>query len=162
VTSTRVSRYVNAPRAEVYRALVDARSVAKWLVPDGMTSQVHAFDARQGGAIRISLTYDEPAGTGKTTAHTDSYHGHFVELISNERVVEVLEFETSDPAMRGEMTVSFMLDDEGSGTTLLAVHDNLPPGLSPTDNETGWRMALDKLAAFVEAREHEPGGGHAS
>jgi hypothetical protein len=33
---------------------------------------------------------------------------------------------------------------------LLAVHDGLPPGLSPADNEAGWRMALDKLAAFVE------------
>jgi len=30
------------------------------------------------------------------------------------------------------------------------VHDNLPPGLSPSDNETGWRMALDKLVAMVE------------
>jgi hypothetical protein len=37
-----------------------------------------------------------------------------------------------------------------------AVHDNLPPGLSPTDDEIGWRMALDKLAAFVEARPGAP------
>jgi hypothetical protein len=27
----------------------------------------------------------------------------------------------------------------------------LPPGLSPADNETGWRMALAKLAALVES-----------
>jgi hypothetical protein len=27
----------------------------------------------------------------------------------------------------------------------------VPPGISLADNETGWRMALDKLAAFVEA-----------
>ncbi len=47
--------------------------------------------------------------------------------------------------------VTFMLTDAGGGTDVLAVHDNLPPGLSPSDNETGWRMALDKLAAFVEA-----------
>jgi hypothetical protein len=26
-----------------------------------------------------------------------------------------------------------------------------PPGLSPADNQTGWQMALDKLAALVEA-----------
>jgi len=37
------------------------------------------------------------------------------------------------------------------GTDLLAVHDGLPPGLSPADNEAGWRMSLDKLAALVEA-----------
>jgi uncharacterized protein YndB with AHSA1/START domain len=44
VNSTRISRRVNAPRAIVYRALLDARAVATWMVPTGMTSQVHAFD----------------------------------------------------------------------------------------------------------------------
>jgi uncharacterized protein YndB with AHSA1/START domain len=120
-----------------------------------MTSHVHVFEAREGGSFRISLTYDEPTGTGKTAARTDTYHGHFVKLVPNEQVVEVMEFETDDAAMRGEMTVTFTLIDAGGGTDVLAVHDNLPPGLSPADNETGWRMALDKLAAFVEAGENE-------
>jgi hypothetical protein len=31
------------------------------------------------------------------------------------------------------------------------VHDGLPRGVSAADNETGWRMALAKLAALVEA-----------
>jgi uncharacterized protein YndB with AHSA1/START domain len=142
---------VKAARADVYRALLDARAVAKWKVPTGMTCQVHRFDAREGGSFRISLTYDEPTRTGKTTAHTDTYHGRFVKLLPNEQVVEVMEFETADPAMLGEMIVTFTLTDAGVGTNVLAVHDNVPPGVSPTDNEAGWREALDKLAAFVEA-----------
>ncbi|HEY3041388.1 MAG TPA: SRPBCC family protein [Pyrinomonadaceae bacterium] len=150
-TSTHISRHVNAPRANVYRALLDARAVATWMVPNGMTSHVHVFDAREGGLFRISLTYDEATGTGKTTAHSDTYHGHFVKLVPNEQVVEVMEFETNDPAMRGEMMITFTLTDAAGGTDVLAVHDNLPLGLSPVDNETGWRMAFDKLAAFVEA-----------
>jgi uncharacterized protein YndB with AHSA1/START domain len=81
---------------------------------------------------------------------TDTYHGHVVKLVPNEQVVEVMEFETTDALMRGEMTITFTLTDADGGTDVLAVHDNLPPGLSPADNETGWRMALDKLAAFVE------------
>lgn len=156
-TSTRINRHVNAPRANVYRALLDARAVATWMVPVGMTSRVHAFDARENGLFRVSLTYDEPAKTGKTTAHTDTYHGRFVKLVPNERVVEVMEFETADAAMRGEMMVTFTLTDAGGGTDVLAVHDNLPPGLSPADNETGWQMALDKLAAFVEAGRNKEG-----
>lgn len=154
-TSTRISRHVNAPRADVYHALLSARAVAAWRVPVGMTSRVHEFDAREGGSFRISLTYDEPTRTGKSTAHTDTYHGHFVKLVPNERVVEVTEFETDDAAMRGEMTITFTLTDADGGTEVFAVHDNLPPGLSPADNETGWRMALDKLAAFVEAGESQ-------
>src|SRR5438094_4008370 len=150
MSSTRISRHVNAPRASVYRALLDARVVARWMVPTGMTSHVHAFDPREGGSFRISLTYDAPTGIGKTTAHTDTYHGRFVKLVINEQVVEVDEFETEDPALRGEMTITITLADSEAGTDLLAVHDGLPIGVSPADNETGWQMALAKLATLVE------------
>jgi hypothetical protein len=52
-----------------------------------------------------------------------------VKIVANEQVVDVVEFETADPALRGEMTTTITL----------------------ADNETGWRMALAKLAALVEA-----------
>jgi uncharacterized protein YndB with AHSA1/START domain len=154
MSATRIRRRIYAPRAAVYRALLDADAVASWMVPTGMTSQVHAFDPREGGLFRISLTYDTPTGTGKTTAHTDTYRGRFVRLIPNERVVEVVAFETDDPALQGEMTISFALSDADGGTEVFAQHDGLPPGLSPTDNETGWRMSLANLAALVETSEH--------
>ena len=150
--TTTTLRHVNAPREKVYRALLDADAVTTWMVPDGMTSHVHAFDAREGGSFRISLTYDEPGGAGKTTAHTDTYHGRFARLVPGQRVAQTMEFETDDPAMRGEMKVTYTLTDAGGGTDVLAVHDDVPPGVSPADNEIGWRMSLDKLAAYVEAR----------
>jgi|SRR6266511_2683000 len=151
MSTTRITRHIKAPRAAVYRALLDPQAIPKWKVPDGMTCQVHQFDVREGGSFRISLTYDRPTGTGKTTSHTDTYHGRFVKLMANEQVVEVDEFETTDPALRGEMTITITLADVDGGTNLLAVHDGLPRGVSPDDNETGWRMALTKLAALVEA-----------
>jgi uncharacterized protein YndB with AHSA1/START domain len=152
MTATRISRRVNAPRPRVYRALIDPRSVATWMVPTGMTSRVHTFDPREGGTFRISLTYDAPTGAGKTTAHTDTHHGRFIELVPDEKVVEGVEFETADPALQGEMMITIALADaEGGGTQIYAVHDRLPPGLSPADNEAGWRSSLAKLAAFVEA-----------
>ncbi|HKZ78676.1 MAG TPA: SRPBCC family protein [Pyrinomonadaceae bacterium] len=153
MSSTRISCHINAPRAAVYRALLDPRMVAKWKVPDGMTAHLHAFDAREGGTFRISLTYDTSTGIGKTDPHTDTYHGRFVKLVPNEQVVEVDEFETADPALQGEMTSSITLADADGGTDLSAVHDRLPPGLSPADNETGWQMALAKLKALVESGE---------
>ena len=150
--STRITRHIHAPRAAVYRALLDPHAVARWKVPDGMTCVVHEYDAREGGSIRVSLSYDRPSGTGKTTAQTDTYHGRFVTLVPDERVVEVDEFETADPSLRGEMTITITLAESGGGTDLLAVHEGLPPGVSAADNETGWRMALAKLAALVETR----------
>jgi uncharacterized protein YndB with AHSA1/START domain len=50
----------------VYRALVDAAAISTWRVPTGMHSEVHTFDAREGGAFRVSLTYDAPTCTGKS------------------------------------------------------------------------------------------------
>jgi len=151
MSSTHVTRHINAPRAVVYRALLDAGAIATWRVPTGMTSRVHEFEAREGGSFRISLTYDAPTGTGKTTAHTDTYHGRFVKLMTNEEVVEVLEFETTDPELRGEMTITTTLADADGGTDVLVVHEGIPSGVSATDNETGTRMSLANLAALVEA-----------
>jgi uncharacterized protein YndB with AHSA1/START domain len=121
------------------------------MVPSGMTSQVHVFEPREGGSFRISLSYDAPTGTGKTTPHSDTYHGRFVKLVPDEQVVEVVEFETTDPAMQGEMTIAISLVDAEGGTDVVAVHDGLPSGVSAADNETGWRSSLTKLAALVEA-----------
>ena len=153
MSTTRINWHVNAPRVVVYRAFLEANAVATWMVPSGMSSHVHAFDAREGGLFRISLTYDGPTGTGKTTAQTDTFHGRFVKLVANEQVVEVVEFETADPALRGEMTITITLADADGGTDIVAVHDGLPPGLSPSDNEAGWRSSLAKLATLVEARQ---------
>ena len=149
---TRVTCHINAPPPEVYRALLDPGAIARWKVPEGMTCNVHRFEPREGGAIRISLTYDEPGSAGKTTSHTDTYHGRFVRLVPNECVVEVDEFETTDPTLRGEMTSTIALTPANGGTDLVAVHEGVPPGVSLADNETGWRMSLAKLAALVEER----------
>ena len=43
------------------------------------------------------------AQSGKTTAHTDTYHGCFVRLVPDEEIVEVVEFETADPSFRGRV-----------------------------------------------------------
>jgi uncharacterized protein YndB with AHSA1/START domain len=149
--TTRLIRQMNAPRRTVYRALLDAGSVAAWRVPDGMTSQVHEWEAREGGAFRVSLSYDAPTGTGKTAEHTDTYHGRFVRLVPDQQVVEVLEFETADPELRGEQTVTTTLTDADGGTEVLMVHEGVPDKVPPADNETGTRMALDNLARLVEA-----------
>ena|SRR5437588_1990696 len=151
MSAQRISRRINAPRTAVYRALLDARAVAAWRVPDGMTSRVHAFDPREGGCFRVSLTYDVPTGTGKTDARTDTYRGTFVKLVPDREVVESLAFETADPTFAGRMTITTTLADADGGTDVCLAFEGLPAGVRPADNELGTRMALAKLAALVEA-----------
>lgn len=154
VRSTRVHRHIDAPRVDVYRLLLDPAAIAEWKVPEGMTAHIHAFEAREGGAVRVSLTYVDTASSGKTTSHTDTYHGRFARLVPDEEVVEVDEFETDDPSMQGEMVSTITLSDASAGgTDVVGIHEHVPPGVSLADNETGWRMALARLAALAEGRD---------
>jgi uncharacterized protein YndB with AHSA1/START domain len=122
------------------------------MVPAGMTSHVHEYDGREDGSLRISLTYDAPTSGGKTTALTDTFHGRFTKVVADTEVVQVIEFETDDPTMQGEMTITYLLADADGGTVVTGVHEYLPPGLSVADNELGWSMSMEKLAELVENR----------
>ena len=48
------------------------------------------------------------------------------------------------------MLITISLADADGATELAAVHAHLPDGVSPADNERGWREALTRLAALVE------------
>jgi uncharacterized protein YndB with AHSA1/START domain len=155
VYTTEISRHINASPSAVYQALLDAVAIASWRVPSGMSSHVHEFEAREGGSFRVSLTYDVPTETGKSAAHTDTYHGHFVQLVPNERVIEALEFETADPELRGMMTITTTLTEAAGGTDVLVVHEGIPDSVPAADNEMGTRIALDNLARLVEANRSD-------
>jgi uncharacterized protein YndB with AHSA1/START domain len=148
--STNIRCHFSAPPGRVYAALTDPAAIQRWRVPQGMTSQVHSFDAREGGAFRVTLTYVTTGEQGKTSSNSDTYHGRFVRLAPGRLVIEAVEFETDDPGMKGEMKITYRLTETPAGTELHALHENLPPGLSPADNEVGWRMALDNLKKLVE------------
>jgi uncharacterized protein YndB with AHSA1/START domain len=150
--STEFSQHIKAPRARIYEALTDPAAIMKWRVPAGMRSHVHEFEPHEGGRFRVSLTYDTPGGTGKSTEHTDTYHGRFLKLLPNEQVVEQFEFETPDPALRGTMTMTTTLTDSADGTRVTILHEGIPDAIPAADNETGTRMALSNLAHLTETQ----------
>jgi uncharacterized protein YndB with AHSA1/START domain len=156
MSTTRITLEINAPPERVYHALLDRDLIARWRFPAGMSIAIHEFDAQRGGVFRISLTYDSPNGIGKSAARTDTYHGYFAELVENSRVVEVLEFETIDPAMQGEMRITTTLRPTPTGTELTAVHEGVPGGVTAEDNEAGWRNSLSKLSALCEVEPPRP------
>lgn len=69
-----------------------------------------------------------------------------------------MEFETADPTMHGEMTVTFTLADADGETDLLAVHDHVPPGGAPMQRATIFRIAsmtkpVTAVAALILVEE---------
>jgi uncharacterized protein YndB with AHSA1/START domain len=149
---TSVSRIIKAPRRTIYQAFLDPEALVSWLPPKGMKGHVYAFDAREGGAYRLSLTYEgsnHPA-PGKTSEHADIVRGRFVKLIPDERIVQRVEFESEDPAFAGAMTIDWSLADVPGGTEVTVRCENAPEGIRPDDHETGMRSSLENLAAFTE------------
>lgn len=147
-----VSRIIKAPRAKLYAACLDPDMLARWRVPDKMTGTVHSFDPRVGGSYRMSLTYQDPGSGpgGKTSSDTDSFTGRFVTLVPDEKIVEIVEFESDDPGYARAMTLTTGFEQVPGGTNVTMTFDGLPPGIRPEDNEMGTRQSLARLAALME------------
>jgi len=92
----------------IYAAFADPAQLARWLPPGNMTGRILEYEFREGGRYRIELTYadDAPSTAGKTSGRTDVSVGRFVSLERNKRIVESVEFETTDAAFAGEMTMT--------------------------------------------------------
>jgi uncharacterized protein YndB with AHSA1/START domain len=131
-----VSRRIDAPPAAVCNALTDSRAVSHWRAPDGMTATVHTFDVREGGAFRISLTHVDASLAGKTAGSVDTCHGHFRELVPERRVVEVIEFESSNPELTGESTVPTSLEGVDGQTEVTIAFEGLQEGEVETLSES--------------------------
>jgi hypothetical protein len=63
--------------------------------------------------------------------------------------VQVAEFDSNDPELAGEVTITWSLADTSEGTEVTALCENIPAGVRLQDNEIGSRSTLENLAAFV-------------
>lgn len=147
--STQASQIINAPREAVYRAFLNPEALASWLAPDTMTGHIETFDPHEGGKFRMSLTYLDDS-RGKTSENTDTFEGTFAELVPNEKIVWVTEFESDQPDLAGEMKIIWTLADADRGTEVTVLFEDIPKGISLEDNETGSKQSLRKLSAYVE------------
>ncbi len=88
--------------------------------------------------------------SGKTTGGSDITLGRFVELVPGRRIVQSVEFESSDRAYSGEMTMTWSFEPAPEGAMVTVTADNVPGGISKADHDAGLRSSLDNLARFVE------------
>lgn len=145
------SRIVSASAEAIYAALVDRDALLAWLPPEGMTGEILEFDPRPGGAFRLALHYSAP-GHGKTTDDTDLVESEFVELIPGHRVVQLVRFRSDDPAFAGTMRMVWDLEPAAGGTRVIILAEDVPPGISKEDHDTGLRSSLANLARYVEGK----------
>lgn len=151
---TQNSKVIKAPREALYQAFTDPAALAAWLAPAEMTGKVHEFDARVGGGYRMSLFYpsSEQVYRGKTSQREDRFTARFVELTPASRIIQVISFDSVDPAFSGEMTMVVTFEDRDGGTEVTILFEDIPSGIRPEDNEAGTRSSLEKLARYIEGK----------
>lgn len=100
-----------------------------------------------GGRYRTAFLHeDASAGNGKTADHAVIFEGCFIELIPGEQIVEVVEFESTDPAFAGTMTIKTTLTPVRIGTKVTFMSENMPTGSSAADYKSAIQLTLRDLA----------------
>ena len=146
------SRFIKATPHAIYRAFLDPSAVAAWRPPSGMSAKVYAFEPRAGGGYRMAFVYDDGgrSNPGKTSADADLFEARFAELVPDARIVEVVRFQSDDPAFAGEMTLTTTLHPLPAGTEVTVLAVNVPSGITAADHAAGIASSLENLARYVE------------
>ena len=142
-TSTvQLHRVLRAPPERVYRAFLNAESMAKWLPPNGFIGKVHSMDAKVGGSWRMSFT-------NFAINHSMSFGGTYLELVKDERISYTSQFD--DPNLPGEMTTTITLKAVSCGTDMTAVQAGIPAVIPVELCYLGWQQSLVLLGQLVES-----------
>ncbi len=139
--TVKLHRVLRAAPERVYRAFIDADAMAKWLPPDGFTGKVLQLDPKKGGTYRMSFT-------NFTTGKSQSFHGEFIELVPNERLVYTDRFD--DPGLAGEMRTTVQLRKVSVGTEVDIVQEGIPAAIPVDACYLGWEDSLAHLTRLVE------------
>lgn len=150
--SDSASRVIRAEPRTIYRAFLNPEAVAAWRPPEGMKCEIYEFDPHEGGTFRMAFVYKDTDHrvSGKTSEHADIFQGRFAELIPDERIVELIEFDSTDPEFGGTMTITTSLAAVPGGTEVTILCENVPRGINPDDHQEGISSSLNNLAAFTE------------
>lgn len=151
-----IERTFDAPPELVWRMWTDPEHFRAWYGPDGVEVPVARMDVRVGGSRLVGMTRDMNGETMRMW-----FTGEYREVVENARLVytESMSDEHGtvlSPAESGlpdghptttEVTVE--LEDLGDRTRMVLTHTGIP---ADSPGAAGWTMALDKLAARVQAQ----------
>lgn len=146
------SKIIKASPQKIYAALTSPEAIAAWKPPGDMTCRIYEFNPEEGGTYRMAFVYPETESNthGKTSEHEDVFTGRFLELVPDKKIVEVVEFESDDPAFAGEMKMTTTLTPVPGGTEVAFLAENVPSGIKPEDHQEGMDSSLNNLAEFIE------------
>lgn len=145
-----LSRVVDAPREKLFQGWTDPTLIPQWFAPAPLTTTVHEFDARPGGAFRVTMR--DPGGTEYPA------NGVFLEIVKNERIVTTDAFEAGwRPSAKPFMAAVITFEDAGPGKTKYTARARHWTKEDREQHEKmgfheGWGQCLDQLVALANKR----------
>jgi uncharacterized protein YndB with AHSA1/START domain len=150
-----IERTFDAPVDLIWQMWTEPKHFKAWYGPDGATIPVAEMDVRVGGSRRLGMEMQTPNGPMRMW-----FTGEYRDVVENKRLVytESMSDENGNVVSPSDMgmpeghptttEITVELEDVGGRTKMVMTHAGVPAG-SP--GAAGWEMALDKLAAHVEA-----------
>jgi uncharacterized protein YndB with AHSA1/START domain len=149
-----IERSFDAPVDLIWQMWTDPEIFKEWYGPEGATIPVAKMDVRVGGTRLVCMEMGTPDGPMQMW-----FAGEYREVVENQRLVytEAMADGNGNVPSPSDMDtpghpateVRVVFEDVSGRTKMVLTHAGIPAG-SP--GATGWEMALDKLAARVDAR----------
>jgi uncharacterized protein YndB with AHSA1/START domain len=143
-----LSRYIDAPRRNVWRCWTEPELVKLWFTPRPWTTPVVEMDVRAGGASH--MVFRGPEGQEFPN------DGVYLEVVPNERLAFTDAYRAGWlPSDRPFMTAVITLADEGQGTRYDAVcyhwREEDRASHEQMGFHDGWGKAADQLEAAAKS-----------
>ena len=134
-----LSRTLDAPREQVFRAWTDPESMKQWWGPNGSSTPTAEVDLRPGGAYRVVM--ESLAGPTLVVS------GVYREVTPPSRLVYTWRWENGIPdSLETVVTVEF--DERGAQTEIRITHGGFPADDAAPLYQAGWEEALARLATL--------------
>ena len=138
--SIRLSIMVDAPRVQVFRALLDPAMLNKWV------ASAAVVEPRIGGRYSYGWSYDHGG------VKVEGGPLRILELVENEKLV------TDWPDWRGDKSVplqkiTWLLESVGSQTRVTLIHSGFVRTIDISDYPIGWSFFLERLQLTAGGKE---------
>lgn len=138
-----ISIWIDAPRAKVFKALMDPHWLHAWVNNEWVETHKTIVEPRVGGRYQYGWKYEvagRPVDGGPTK---------ILELVENERLVTDWTDWRGDPDVP-QQRITWTLKDENGGTRLTMVHDRFIRVVDVSDYGGGWQYFLGAIKRVAE------------
>ena len=137
-----LTRLLNAPRAQVFRAFVEPERMKHWWAPRGFTMLSCALDLREGGAWRMRIKSDE---TGAIQTEVGVYR----EIREPERLSFTHAWVRGNGTLTHPTLVTVLFTERGTRTEVRFRQEDFVTSAACFSHEQGWGVSLDQLVGYM-------------